>query len=221
MIANLPIKPQKQECELESKIFDIPQIVKNPEPRVYFALNLQKSPEVKMVKMDMNITGVHIDGVNISCHAAYRAVPETVNEEEEYYLIYTNRTKPGPFPWNEKFCAVVQCRKNVEEPCKEFLQNTPLQTRFHYIFITGIFEEDVQYFPTLIGDMHHVVSMKENDAKIVDVLHPDNSDLSGRTVTQGSRDGNSTYAIGVIGMYGRNYKEDLPYENIKIHVNDK
>lgn len=159
LVSNLPINSSSSgKCPSNAKQVKIEQeapIFKHDARIDAYHLELNQK-EVSMVPLwstrqfQQNCAG------GVCCFVDYKFDYSSLHLSDEFYLIVSNRTKPGPFLFTEEFCAVVHCPRRFE-PCSMMRSNFPLQTKFHYLNLYGQFGLNTTVYASVIGSQHQLV----------------------------------------------------------------
>lgn len=227
IIGNVPkSSTSSDKCDIDSKVLIVPQEIHAKENRFYFYQQMNLS-ETEVVQIDRNQESASSCHNGVCCTLQYK-FDETASSEscnfsdnldscftdahslpiaEQYFLLTSNRTRPGPYPWTEEFCALVYCpQQKSRSSCSKFSDDKELTSRFLHLKLTGTFSQDTTVYPSSIGPKH-------------EVIHPENNwkfSQSGNNYTIEFSDSSKqgSHAVSILGLYGRVYSRDPPYKQV-------
>lgn len=132
--------------------------------------------------------------------------------DEPFYLIVSNRTRPGVYPWTEEFCGLVHCPQLTNlDACALITSNTPLKTKFSFVQLSGKFSTDALVYPSVIGSEHKVLPKSDGLWSYEDSKSSNLKAKQKCVLTFGDKEANKAHSVSTIGLYGRVYSRDPPY----------
>lgn len=126
----------------------------------------------------------------------------------------TNRTRPGPYPWTEEYCAFIKCPNGIDGKCSLFDYEDQLHDGFSFIKLSGEFSPETTVYPSAIGVNHEVIHPKNN--WIVEETTGASGKTQTHTITFGSQSADQSQVISTLSLYGRVYSRDPTYEQAEV-----
>lgn len=213
LVATLPINARSDaQCSMDSKKIEVPQMVPIPS-NVIYNYQMMNLTENTVKKLDPSMEAISACDGGVCCQLNYQMDQSSIKSDEEYYLIVTNRTRPGAYPWTEEYCGLVLCPHMTKlDTCKQISSNNPLQTKFLYAKLSGEFSSETHVYPSVIGSEHKVLP---KDGGLW-TYEDEKTDVGAKKqkffITFGNKEERKSYTISTIGLYGRVYARDPPYE---------
>ena len=123
----------------------------------------------------------------------------------------SNRTRPGAYPWTEEFCGLVHWPQLANlDACSLTQSNSPLDTKFNYVELSGEFSADTYVYPSVIGSEHKVLPQDDGLWSYKEAASSNKSKQK-FVLTFGDKVNKKSYSVSTIGLYGRMYERDPPY----------
>ena len=98
---------------------------------------------------------------------------------------------------------------NLDE-CALIQSNSPLETKFNYVELSGDFSADTYVYPSVIGSEHKLLPKADGLWSYQEKKSTTKS-LQTFGLTFGDKASKKSYAVATIGLYGRIYERDPPY----------
>lgn len=220
LVASLPISIHSNvKCPLNATTIKVPQKAPSftaADGMFYFRLNMNlNDTQLFKLEAENNTSAGCFKGV--CCQIEYQMDRTSLLPEDEFYMIASNRTKPGPFPIEEEFCALIHCPTSFLK-CNEIRSDSPLQSKFTYIHLEGHFGANITVFPSVIGSQHQVLKQEDNGHWSYSKLIQEKNDTQKVEITAGVKGGKVSYPFGTVGLYGRAYHRDRPYVQTNIGI---
>lgn len=214
LVASVPISPSSSaQCSLDPVTVEVPQKVPIP-VNVQYRYQIMNLTETDVVKLDLTQEETSSCVRGVCCTLQYKVDSATIKSSEEFYLIATNRTRPGAYPWTEEFCALVHCPQLSDlSKCTLIRSNSALQTRFTFAQMSGEFSEDTAVYPSVIGSEDEVLK-KSNGMWSTEDVKATGKSKQKYVLTFGDKTARNSYAVSTLGLYGRVYSRDPPYVQV-------
>ncbi len=159
LIADIPVSSKaKVNCSTNRKLisFDSFSDDSNGREYVYSNMSLTNVSQYLLNKSNDMIIKCHN---GLCCQVNYSLKDMEFKNNETYYLIISNRTRDGLYPWAEEFCALVRCESNERKQCLTF-PNSNSKTSFEFIQIKANFSTKYVY-PSLMSNNNELIDHKE------------------------------------------------------------
>lgn len=211
LIANLPIKPELNvSCSLNVSTFKIP--MKSPEytekdPMYYFKINMNLN-DTKLKKLEVNKSEAETCFGGVCCHLKYQMDEKTIDDDDQFYLLAGNRTKPGPFPFVEEFCALIHCPGKFFV-CSDIRSDHPLASKFYFAHLEGSFHSNTTVLPSVVGSQHQLMKLdKLWSFKEIGIF---NEKQKWQVNVGNDMEMNTSLPLGTVALYGRAFDRDPLY----------
>ncbi|UXI15297.1 hypothetical protein NH340_JMT01240 [Sarcoptes scabiei] len=243
VLANVPKQRfSTVDCPMNQEMIVIPQEVPRKYGSKYRYQNL-KSTDTKMLELS-NLKGFssyRICHKGVCCQVEYHIsqrsnssedscdikdqIPSLNNlinkysNQERYFLIAANRTRPGIFHWAEEFCALSHCSSGTKESCSTYLSENDLKTKFSYIKLWGTFSNSATVYPSVIGSKQQLMHPSKRWDSWEDIDYSStNKKVMIELGSLGSEQIAQQYQVGSVSLYGRVYERDPKYERKAVSI---
>jgi pantetheine hydrolase len=203
LIADIPISSKSgAKCLANPKSINFEPLTSESKTRIYgYSSMSMKDVSQVLLKKPMDLIEKCENG--FCCSLNYTLSKSAFDENDDYYLIISNRTRGGHYPWCEEFCALVKCNSNANFECHSF-PYTSAKTSFTNIRLTGNFSTEYVY-PSVVTNDVQLVDRNQWQFTLSNIQNISHSQLSSESFNK---------PLITFGLYGRCYDRDPPYVQV-------